>query len=90
MERLEAKEGVILDRDGTPLTADPRQANPYGKMSGSAHIKVLNGGWLLGTALAIGVPLLLMAGFAFFGAVAVLFLSVWFLKSFFSLFRLPR
>lgn len=67
---MEAKEGIVLDRDGHPIH-DP-QGPLSGANAGFAQVRVWRGGWGLALALGVGIPLLLVAGFLIFAVFVAL------------------
>jgi hypothetical protein len=76
-QRLEVKEGVVLDRDGTPLasTEQPSSMN-----------------WLVGLVLSVLIPLLLVTGFGvvmvIIGVILALALTRMIFRTILQLFRI--
>jgi hypothetical protein len=74
MSALEVKEGVVLDRDGSTVY-QPESIREH------ARVRVVQGGWPLALGLAVAIPLLLFAGFAVFGTIAVVLLVLALLRT---------
>ncbi len=85
-QTLEVKEGVILSKEGVPLTDDPitdrRDWRSQGTWSGA---KVKTFVWkphtFSGLLVAVGVAVLLVAGLSVLSVLALVLLAVWCLRS---------
>jgi hypothetical protein len=85
---MEAKEGIVLDRDGTPIAGTGPQGG-YGEGAhGSARVvRVFRGGWGLALLLGILVPLMVVAGVFVLAIVVAVMLVAWILRMLFSTSR---
>jgi hypothetical protein len=84
---LEVKEGILLDRDGTPLLDrrgrgdDVRGNDPFGGAGPRVRVVRVGGAWLP-LALLLLLPLLAAAGLTLFAVIAALTLAFAVLRRF--------
>ena len=75
----EAKEGIVLDRDGNAIF-EPAQA----AQNGAPRIHVLRGGWGLAALLGVGIPIFLVAGLVILGVFLAVFILLWLVRALFG------
>jgi len=74
---LKAKEPVVLDREGNPVSGPSEQAQ-YRTPPG---MHVFRLGWPMGILLLLLLPVLLVGGFLVFAVVAAALLLLWSLRA---------
>ncbi len=69
-EPPELKEGIVLDQEGNTLFVPQEQQDPFSGPGGAGFrvIRFGGGGWFVVALLAVGLPLLFVAGLTFFAA----------------------
>lgn len=79
---LEVKEGIVLDRDGKPLTYPSESTNRKDRASFINSIKVFKlGGWLAPLGFIV-LPLILLFGFLLMVMAAVFSIALWVVRAF--------
>jgi hypothetical protein len=63
-EKIPVKEGVLLDRDGTPVFQEPADHDPFRHGGAQARIRIFRPSWPMALGFAILLPALLLLGFA--------------------------
>jgi hypothetical protein len=90
-QRLEVKEGVVLDRDGTPLASTEQPSSTRSEYRRQT-IKVWHMNWLVGLVLSVLIPLLLVTGFGvvmvIIGVILALALTRMIFRTILQLFRI--
>ena len=80
---MEAKEGIVLDRDGNQLY-EPRSNASSGQTTGRTGIRIIQGGWGLLAVLLLVVPLFLVAGLVILATAVTFFTVLWLLRVLFG------